>query len=125
MKPDNEMDNEPRTLNENGEASGTGPGEAMHSAPKPKFPSVTEDSIKANILDVSYSNPFPSTPHLTVCGIRMKNGFVVLGKSAPVSAMNFDRAIGEKLAYEDAFKQLWALEGYALATHLAAIPVTR
>jgi hypothetical protein len=48
----------------------------------------------------------------------MLNGFTVVGKAAPVSAINFDLQRGRDLAYEDAFRQLWALEGYLLREHI-------
>lgn len=31
---------------------------------------------------------------------------------------NYNQELGEKIAYEMALKQLWALEGYVLATRL-------
>jgi hypothetical protein len=50
----------------------------------------------------------------------MKNGFIVVGKSAPASPENFNAELGQKLAYEDAVRQLWPLMGYALRDKLAA-----
>lgn len=55
---------------------------------------------------------------LTMCIIEMKNGFVVVGKSAPASAENFNAILGRKFAYEDAVRQLWPLMGYALRERL-------
>jgi hypothetical protein len=49
----------------------------------------------------------------------MKNGFTLVGKSAPASPENFDREKGQRFAYEDAIKQLWPLEGYALRERLS------
>lgn len=57
---------------------------------------------------------------LTICVLVMENGFVVIGKSAPASPENFDPGKGKRFAYEDAIKQLWPLEGYALREKLAA-----
>jgi hypothetical protein len=57
---------------------------------------------------------------LSICLLVMKNGFAVIGKSAPASADNFNRELGRKFAYEDAIRQLWQLEGYALREKLAA-----
>lgn len=51
---------------------------------------------------------------LSVCFLIMKNGFVVIGKSAPASPENFNAELGKKLAYEDAVRQLWPLFGFAL-----------
>ncbi len=57
---------------------------------------------------------------LTICILVMQNGFTVIGKSAPASPENFDEEKGKRFAYEDAIKQLWPLEGYALREKLAA-----
>ncbi len=56
---------------------------------------------------------------LSVCVITMNNGFTLVGKSAPASAANFNAELGRKLAYEDAIRQLWPLEGYALREKLS------
>jgi hypothetical protein len=56
---------------------------------------------------------------LSLCIIVMRNGFVVIGKSAPASAANFNAELGHKLAREDAIRQLWPLMGFALRERLA------
>lgn len=55
---------------------------------------------------------------LTICILVLRNGFTIIGKSAPASADNFDAELGRKLAYEDAVRQLWPLMGYALREKL-------
>jgi hypothetical protein len=55
---------------------------------------------------------------LTVCILTLKNGFNVIGKSAPASPANFDVALGRKLAREDAVRQLWPLMGFNLRQKL-------
>jgi Phage protein (N4 Gp49/phage Sf6 gene 66) family len=68
----------------------------------------------------------PDCPHtselriLSLCILQMRNGFIVIGKSAPASPDNFNPALGRKFAYEDAVRQLWPLMGYALRDKLAA-----
>ncbi len=57
---------------------------------------------------------------LSICLLVMKNGFTVIGKSAPASAANFDAELGRRFAYEDAVRQLWPLMGFALRDRLAA-----
>lgn len=57
---------------------------------------------------------------LSICLLVMKNGFIVIGKSAPASPENFNPELGRKFAYEDAVRQLWPLMGYALRDKLAA-----
>jgi len=66
---------------------------------------------------------FPGTT-VTVCCLRTRNGFTLVGKSAAVSEENFDAEIGRKVAYKDAKEQLWPLLGYALCEHRAMSPVT-
>lgn len=61
----------------------------------------------------------PSLSVLSICILVMQNGFTIIGKSAPASAANFDAEFGRKLAYEDAIRQLWPLEGYMLRSILA------
>jgi hypothetical protein len=61
---------------------------------------------------------FPSLGVLTVCVVVLRNGFTVVGKSAPASADNFDANLGRKFAYEDAIRQLWPLMGFELRARL-------
>lgn len=57
---------------------------------------------------------------MTLCFLVLKNGFVVLGKSAPASPENYDAAKGRTFAREDAIRQLWPLMGFALRDRLSA-----
>lgn len=59
---------------------------------------------------------------LSICILVMQNGFTVIGKSAPASADNFNADLGRKFAYEDAIRQVWPLEGYALREKLGSQP---
>lgn len=78
-------------------------------------PRVTEASIKAKIASVDY---IVRDDLLTICIIKMTNGFMVHGVSAPASPTNFDADVGKRYAYDNAFKQLWQLEGYLLRERL-------
>ena len=74
----------------------------------------------ARKMDIPTDAPGQDTLDLlTICIITMKNGFRQIGKAAPADPRNFDRRIGERYAYEDAFKGLWHLEGYLLCEKLA------
>jgi Phage protein (N4 Gp49/phage Sf6 gene 66) family len=64
----------------------------------------------------------PSLDILSVCFVVMRNGFVVVGKSAPASRENFNAELGRKLAYEDAIRQLWPLMGFALRQRFYETP---
>lgn len=55
---------------------------------------------------------------LSICILVMRNGFTIIGKSAPASPENFNAELGKKFAYEDAIRQLWPLMGFALRDRL-------
>lgn len=55
---------------------------------------------------------------LTVAVITLPSNFKVTGEASCVDANNFDKALGEKYALENAVKKLWELEGYLLAERL-------
>lgn len=55
---------------------------------------------------------------LTICILVLRNGFVVIGKSAPASPENFDEEKGKTFAREDAIRQLWPLMGFSLRDRL-------
>lgn len=79
-------------------------------------PRVTEQSIKDKIANVQ----FQRVDMLTICIITMRNSFHLVGTSAPASPANYDAAVGERYAYDNAFKQIWVLEGYLLREKLSA-----
>jgi hypothetical protein len=56
---------------------------------------------------------------LTICVIVLRNGFTVIGKSAPADPANFNAELGRKFAREDAIRQIWPLMGYAKRQELA------
>ena len=57
---------------------------------------------------------------LTVTVITMKNGFTVIGKTAPADPANFNADLGRRFSREDAIRQLWPLMGFALRDRLAS-----
>lgn len=102
-----------------------------YSAAKATHPRVSLDDMKSKIMGEHYFTAgaaaealgqpaHPSLSLLTICILVMQNGFTVIGKSAPASPENFDPEKGKLFAYEDAIKQLWPLEGYALRERLSA-----
>lgn len=94
--------------------------QAQEAASLSAHPKVTKDSIAARIKETQYF----THGTLTLCVLTMVNGFKSVGKAAPASPENFDPAIGERYAYEDAFRSLWQLEGYLLCEKLYAAPPT-
>lgn len=79
---------------------------------------VSLDSIKAKIVEVEYHHP-AVCPHMTVAFVKMANGFIVVGESAPADPANFNADLGREFALENAIRKIWPLEGYALRERLA------
>lgn len=101
-----------------------------YSASKATHPRVSLSDMEGKILashyftadkacDANTSDVENALKLLTICILVMRNGFTVIGKSAPASPENFDPEKGKRFAYEDAIKQLWPLEGYALRERLS------
>lgn len=80
-------------------------------------PRLTPALIDAQIVGEAYY-VFPGTT-LTVCALTLKNGYQVIGESAAASPANFDAALGQKIARDNARNKIWALEGYLLRSKLA------
>ena len=80
-------------------------------------PRVTLESMEAKIETEQYT---VIDNVLTLCIIKMRNGFYVVGESAPASPANFNADLGRKFARENAVRKLWGFEGYALREKLAA-----
>jgi hypothetical protein len=81
-------------------------------------PRLTPALIDAQIVGEQYY-VFPYTT-MTVCALTLQNGFIVIGESAAASPSNFDKAIGRRLARDNARNKIWSLEGYLLRTRLQA-----
>ena len=76
--------------------------------------SVTKESLdnlvaRSNVEYAVFGNK------LTVAVITLPSNFKVTGEASCVDANNFDKALGEKYALENAVEKLWELEGYLLA----------
>lgn len=79
-------------------------------------PRLSPAKIDAVIAGEDYY-VFPGTT-VTVCCLKLLNGFTTIGYSAAASASNFDPEIGKKLARDDARQKIWSLEGYLLKQRL-------
>lgn len=75
-------------------------------------PRVTAERIEDLITAEAYCR-FPDTT-VIVCCLTLANGFSVIGHSACASPENFDQELGRQLAYADAKRKVWPLEGYLL-----------
>lgn len=92
----------------------------------------------ADGIDGAYSNAESAagrTPHpdgldqipgplrlLTFCVLVLRNGYTVHGVSACASPDNYRREVGERIARENAERQIWPLLGFRLRDKLSAAP---
>ena len=74
---------------------------------------IALDDILDKIDEEEYIYP-ALLPCMTICLMRMQNGYVVIGKSVPADPENFNKELGIKFAREDCVRQLWPLEAYLL-----------
>jgi hypothetical protein len=73
---------------------------------------VTPEYMKSRITDTKFTR---LTDTVTHCRITLDNGYGVSAESACVNVANYNQEIGEKIAYDNAFRQLWPLFGFLLA----------
>lgn len=85
-------------------------------------PRVTPGDVDDAIRKAEYY-VFPDSL-LTICCLTLKNGFNITGTSACASPDNFNKELGEKIAYDKARDQIWAFEGYLLKEKLAILLTT-
>jgi len=78
---------------------------------------VTLDQLEQTIVEEYYLNPEELKP-LTICVLKLMNGFMLVGHSAPADPENFNEAIGRRLARQKAVEQIWPLLGFALREKL-------
>ena len=78
-------------------------------------PRVSMDSITETIKKVDY-HVFNGV--LTICCLTLRNGFTAIGDSACASPENFNKELGEKIAYDKARGKIYQLEGYLLKERL-------
>lgn len=85
----------------------------IEAAVKHRYDLTGDEATKA-FRDADLHDAPESLRLLSICILVMRNGFTVIGKSAPASPENFNAELGKKFAYEDAVRQLWPLMGYLL-----------
>lgn len=88
----------------------------MEHPEKPPRTAVSLNDIQDKVKKTTYT-VLPDTT-TTVCQLFMENGFVILGTSGCVDPAKFNKALGEKYAYEKAIDKAWELEGYLLAEEI-------
>lgn len=86
-------------------------------------PKVVPSDVENEIVNEYYQNAGRAVyatygsplDNVTLCFLELRNGFVIIGKSACVNAANFNEDIGRQLAREDALRQVWPYLGFRLA----------
>ena len=85
-------------------------------------PRITPEIIDSTIVGEDYHVFDGAT--VTVCLLKLRNGFTVTGESACASPENFDAAVGRAIAKRNARDKIWALEGYLLREKIASGALT-
>ena len=100
-----------------------------------KAPRVTPAALQAEIVSAHYftaadgqtgrdcgyvpENHAPALGLQTFCVLVLRNGFTVHGVSACASPENYNKEIGERIARENAEREIWPLLGFRLRDELA------
>jgi hypothetical protein len=83
-----------------------------------RAPRIKPEDVDAEIVGEDY-HIFPGTT-VTICLLKLKNGFSVTGESAAASPHNFDEEIGRTIARGKARDKIWAFLGFRLRDQLTA-----
>ena len=84
----------------------------------PVQPTAMEAEIKDEYfrnLGSALKTPDGPAANVTLCVLILRNGFVIIGKSACVDRANFNEELGKRLAREDAIKQITPYLGWRQA----------
>ena len=74
---------------------------------------ITKELIMSRIAEVDYQTVVIAGQKMMYCGIKMDNGFVVVGKPATcIDPANWRDSIGQKISYDNTFDEIWKLEAY-------------
>lgn len=82
-------------------------------------PRVKPQDVDAEIVGEEY-HVFANTM-LTICALKLRNGFVVTGESACADPANFDAEVGRDVARLNARNKIWPLLGFRLRDQLSGI----
>ena len=78
---------------------------------------VTKEMIEGLIKEVKYTRINETMTH---CQIVTDCGFAFTGESACIDPDNYNKEIGEKIAYENAYDKIWSHMGF----HMLMINIT-
>jgi len=82
-------------------------------------PRITLEYMESRIAQKEFIIP-DSAPTLTICLLKLDNGFFSVGMSAPASTENYNQELGRKYSYENALRDLWGKFGFALSEKIHA-----
>jgi hypothetical protein len=85
-------------------------------------PRIKRADLEAEIADDMFLCGIDG--RLTICVLRLKNGYLVTGESAATHADNYDQARGKLVARANAVEKLWSLLGFRLRDQLSMPAVT-
>ena len=80
-------------------------------------PRLTPEYIDSVIDSVTYTQ-LPSGRTM-ICELTLANGFTIRGESTVVSIENFNLAVGQDVAFNDARNKVWQLEAYLMKQRMA------
>jgi hypothetical protein len=76
---------------------------------------VTKELIESRIVKVDYQTVVIAGQKVMYCGIKMDNGFTVIGKPATcIDPANWRDEIGQEISYDNSFAEIWKLEAYRM-----------
>ncbi|KQO38171.1 hypothetical protein ASF19_20235 [Acidovorax sp. Leaf84] len=78
-----------------------------------------EASLRHGVAVAGDYPPASALGLLTFCVLVLRNGFTVHGVSACASPENYNQEIGERIARENAEREIWPLLGFRLRDELA------
>lgn len=82
-----------------------------------KFFMSAYTALSGNVTFLSNSD-IAALKNVTLCILVMRNGFVVVGESAPIDPADYCPEVGRQVAYQRALDKLYPLIGYELKTKL-------
>lgn len=95
--------------------SNEGRDRLLANTPSPR--KITPELINSRIKSTQFYH-LAQNQTVTICRITLDNGYSAGGESACVDPANYNQRLGEKIAYDDAFKKLWPLFGFLLAEQI-------
>ena len=76
---------------------------------------ITKEFLESEVVNIQYTH---ITGTLTHCAVTVAGGFIFTGESACADPANYDQAVGEKYALEDAMSKMWLPYGFLLKEQL-------